>query len=218
MTLNRTITILIIGVVVLLAIVPTVKAYKLEEYISQIEESSPRVNNEAIKACSDTTINKTLTEKVLCATFLRDIYYELKFAENQEAERNVQQAQQAAQQEADQQAQQKALQQRQEMAKQFQERYTNLTSQLKTEDDGYTYPNNATTAEQQAKIDLQERFEWEEAGRPGEPIIFDAQRLYCDQLENRTGIICHDRYDASDVTGLYTCRNFTHTTDPLACK
>jgi hypothetical protein len=82
-----------------------------------------------------------------------------------------------------------------------------------TEDDGYVYPKNATD-EEKAAIDVQELKAWEEVGRPGE------LRPYCDELQpnNRTGIVCHDRKDYSDVTGLYTCRDGTHEADWQDCQ
>ena len=44
---------------------------------------------------------------------------------------------------------------------------------------------------------------------------------YCDQVTDEymiAGGICHDRYDFSDITSLATCRNGTHTPNPLECK
>jgi hypothetical protein len=44
---------------------------------------------------------------------------------------------------------------------------TSTNNMTRTEDDGYTYPKNAT-AEEKAAIDTQELQAWEGAGRPGE--------------------------------------------------
>jgi hypothetical protein len=52
--------------------------------------------------------------------------------------------------------------------------------QQTTVDDGYTYPKNATE-EEKARIDSQERYEWEQAGRPGEGA---AANPYCDLLSS----------------------------------
>jgi hypothetical protein len=93
---------------------------------------------------------------------------------------------------------------------------TTITNTTTTEDDGYTYPKNATETEK-AKIDSQERYVWEEAGRPGE---IQYANPYCDLLsaEQRSNITCHDRKDASDITGLYTCNDGTHEEDWRDCK
>ena len=88
--------------------------------------------------------------------------------------------------------------------------------QQTTVDDGYTYPKNATE-EEKARIDSQERYEWEQAGRPGEEA---AANPYCDLLSSteRQNVTCHDRRDVSDVTGLYTCNDGTHEEDWRDCK
>jgi hypothetical protein len=92
----------------------------------------------------------------------------------------------------------------------------NILRNMTTVDDGYTYPKNATETEK-AKIDSQERYVWEEAGRPGE---IQYANPYCDLLsaEQRSNITCHDRKDASDITGLYTCNDGTHEKDWRDCK
>jgi hypothetical protein len=58
---------------------------------------------------------------------------------------------------------------------------------------------------------------WEEADRPGEIKIVNP---YCDLLsaEERSNVVCHDRLDASDITGLYTCDDGTHEEDRRNCK
>jgi nuclear transport factor 2 (NTF2) superfamily protein len=88
----------------------------------------------------------------------------------------------------------------------------------KTEDDGYVYHDNATV-EERAKVDSQQRYLWEKADRPGEPVITTTMpNPYCDQVpDNYTGY-CHDRKDASDITGLFTCNDGTHKTDWRDCK
>jgi hypothetical protein len=50
------------------------------------------------------------------------------------------------------------------------------------------------------------------AGPPANP--------YCDLVSDeymRSGGVCHDRKDASDITGLYTCNDGTHKTDWRDC-
>lgn len=91
------------------------------------------------------------------------------------------------------------------------------TCSYKTEDDdGYVYPENATDTEK-AKIDSQERYLWEKADRPGEPTTANP---YCDLLspEERNSVVCHDRKDASETTGLYTCNDFSHVENWTECK
>ena len=90
-------------------------------------------------------------------------------------------------------------------------------SSRRTVDDGYTYPENATD-EEKAAIDAQEFKAWVEAGTPGEKVT--AANPNCDLLstEERSNTICHDRKDASDITGLYTCNDGTHKKDWRVCK
>jgi len=88
-----------------------------------------------------------------------------------------------------------------------------------TEDDGYVYRDNATV-EEKAKIDSQQRFLWEQAGRPGEPEPEPEPNPYCDLVSDEymeSGGVCHDRKDASDITGLFTCNDGTHKTDWRYC-
>jgi hypothetical protein len=49
----------------------------------------------------------------------------------------------------------------------------------------------------------------------------DGPNPYCDKVSDeymRSGGVCHDRKDASDITGLFTCNDGTHKTDWRDCE
>jgi hypothetical protein len=112
-----------------------------------------------------------------------------------------------------------------------------------TEDDGYTYPDDATDEEKE-EIDEQEQEAWEDAGRPGdndnndnennEEQIFTCSdgstvtedeecpstgpNPYCDTERGKAAPVCHDRLDYDQETGLYPCNDGTQKTDWRDCK
>ena len=115
-----------------------------------------------------------------------------------------------------------------------------------TEDDGYTYPDDASDEEKE-EIDEQEQEAWEDAGRPGDNdndddnedddneeqadvmftcpdgsvvsknAICPAVLPYCDTDEGKAAVSCHDRYDYDQITGLYPCLDGSQVSDPQDC-
>lgn len=114
-----------------------------------------------------------------------------------------------------------------------------------TEDDGYTYPDDATEEEKE-EIDEREQEAWEDAGRPGDTDNDDndsgddgeqiftcsdgstvtgdeecpstGPNPYCDKVGPNYRGSCHDRKDYSESTGLYPCNDGTQKTDWRDCK
>lgn len=116
-----------------------------------------------------------------------------------------------------------------------------------TEDDGYTYPDDASEEEKE-EIDEQEQEAWEDAGRPGEQdndkgddgkpqqtftcsdgstVTGDEEcpptgpNPYCDQVPDNYQGTCHDRkdyYDGGPNNGLYPCNDGTDKADWRDCK
>lgn len=85
------------------------------------------------------------------------------------------------------------------------------------QDDGYIIPENATVIER-AKIQSQNFYLWVKTGMPGELIFANP---YCDEVTDEymaSGGLCHDRKDASETTGLFTCNDFTHVKNWTECK
>jgi hypothetical protein len=101
-----------------------------------------------------------------------------------------------------------------------------LNASPTTEDDGYTYPDDASEDEKE-EIDEQEQEAWEEAGRPGEEDDNgddndndeengndNDDKPYCDQDDSGS---CWDRKDYDEETGLYPCKNGSQVTDWRNC-
>jgi hypothetical protein len=92
-----------------------------------------------------------------------------------------------------------------------------------TEDDGYTYPDDASD-EEKDEIDEQEQEAWEDAGRPGDDNDDDNNNNpnpYCDKVSDeymQSGGVCHDRLDYDQDTGLYPCNDGTQAVDWRDCK
>jgi hypothetical protein len=103
-----------------------------------------------------------------------------------------------------------------------------ILSNASSEDDGWVegdYEGSLEEQEEQAQED------WEDAGRPGE--IDDNEnddeenndeddndideKPYCDEVDSDYSGSCFDRYDYSDTTGLYPCKDGSQVTDPLDC-
>jgi hypothetical protein len=88
-----------------------------------------------------------------------------------------------------------------------------------TEDDGYTYPDDASDEEKE-EIDEQEQEAWEDAGRPGEQDNDndnDGANPYCDNVPDNYQGTCHDRQDTDDITGLDPCNDGTQRADYRDC-
>jgi hypothetical protein len=107
---------------------------------------------------------------------------------------------------------------------------TQLYASPTTEDDGYTYPDDASEEEKE-EIDEQEQEAWEDAGRPGEIESDDEDNdevsddnndndnpPYCDEVEDDYSGSCFDRYDTDDITGLYPCKDGSQVSDPQLCE
>lgn len=114
-----------------------------------------------------------------------------------------------------------------------------------TEDDGYTYPDDASEEEKE-EIDEREQEAWEDAGRPGEiddddnsdngdneqiftcsdgsTVTEDEEcpstgpNPYCDTEKGKAAPVCHDRKDYDQDTGLYPCNDGTNKVDWRDCK
>jgi hypothetical protein len=78
-----------------------------------------------------------------------------------------------------------------------------------TEDDGYTYPDDATE-EEKREIDERELEMWQEAGHPG-------ALPYCDKVSDDYDGRCHDRKDYDDITGKAPCNDKTQRDDWRDC-
>jgi hypothetical protein len=91
-----------------------------------------------------------------------------------------------------------------------------------TEDDGYTYPDDATEEEKE-KIDEREQEAWEDAGRPGEidddndDDNDDEEIPYCDEVGSGYQGTCFDSQDYDDVTGLAPCKDGSQVPDYKDC-
>jgi hypothetical protein len=93
-----------------------------------------------------------------------------------------------------------------------------------TEDDGYTYPDDASE-EEKKEIDEREQEAWEDAGRPGErdddDNDDDGPNPYCDLVPDNYQGACHDRldyYESGPKSGLYPCNDGTDKADWRDCK
>ena len=96
-----------------------------------------------------------------------------------------------------------------------------------TEDDGYTYPDDASEEEKE-EIDEQEQEAWEDAGRPGDNDDNDENgddntkpNPYCDKRPADYHGPCHDRkdsYQGGAKHGLYPCNDGTDKKDWRDCK
>ena len=113
-----------------------------------------------------------------------------------------------------------------------------------TEDDGYTYPDDANE-EEKDEIDEQEQEAWEDAGRPGDTDNDDnddngddgeqiftcsdgstvtedeecpstGPNPYCDKVNY--AVTCHDRKDYDEDTDLYPCNDGNDKVDWRDCK
>jgi hypothetical protein len=90
-----------------------------------------------------------------------------------------------------------------------------------TEDDGYTYPDDASDEEKE-EIDEKEQEAWEDAGRPGEDDDNDddGPNPYCDKVGPNYQGTCHDRkdyYQGGPNDGLYPCNDGTNMHDWRDC-